>query len=149
MSVWIPTVVRSQSRQEVQRQYSASHQVERQRLILAILPFAVASLYLPPLLCLGLGLANAILETVGLRLMNHLDPQHQPGRYVLMLASFSLSQVVFTVVPALIWQNPDGFAKAFATAMYFVNLVHLATVRAVHCREGELVQPQTVLVELE
>ena len=132
MSVWIPTVVRSQSRQEVQRQYSASHHVERQRLILAILPFAVASLYLPPLLCLGLGLANAILETVGLRLMNHLDPQHQPGRYVLMLASFSLSQVVFTVVPALIWQNPDGFAKAFATAMYFVNLVHLATVRAVH-----------------
>ena len=132
MSVWIPTVVRSQSRQEVQRQYSASHQVERQRLILAILPFAVASLYLPPLLCLGLGLAHAILETVGLRLMNQLDPQHQPGRYVLMLASFSLSQVVFTVVPALIWQNPDGFAKAFAVGMYFVNLVHLATVRAVH-----------------
>ena len=64
--------------------------------------------------------------------MNQLDPQHQPGRYVLMLASFSLSQVVFTVVPALIWQNPDGFAKAFAVGMYFVNLVHLATVRAVH-----------------
>ena len=132
MPVWLLTYVMSQSSQEVDRQYRACRLVETRRLVLAMVPFAVAALYLPPMLCLGCAIVQALLETVGLRLMRGLNPKTQVLRYCLMLLAYSVSQFIFNGIPALIWQNPDGFAKSFAIGMFFVNLIHLATVRAVH-----------------
>ncbi len=132
MPVWLLDYAMSQSSLEVDRQYRACRLVEARRMLLALVPFAVAALYLPPLLCLAAAAAQTVLETLGLRLMRDANPQRQTRRYLLMLLTYSVSQVTYNGTAAVIWQNVDGFAKAFAIAMFFVNLIHLATVRAVH-----------------
>ena len=132
MPVWLLNFIRSQSRHELWLQYDTSRRVEVNRLVLAFVPFAVAALYLPPWMCLVLALLNAVFETAGLRLMKNLDPPAQPGRYVLMMAAYLTSQIVFGSISALVWQSADSFAKSFAIGVFLVNLVHLSTVRTVH-----------------
>ena len=132
MPIWLQEFVKSQNREELCLQYDTCRRVETNRLILAMVPFVVAALYLPVWLCLGLLVMDLVLETAALRLLKRLDPQSQPGRYVLMLATYAAAQIACGSISALVWQNPDGFAKSFAIGVFLVNMVHLSTVRAVH-----------------
>ena len=132
MSNWLHTFAKSQSRKELALQYDTCAGVETNRLILALVPFAIAALYLPLWVCVGLAVLDTILETAALRQLKRLDPTLRPGRYVLMLATYAGGQVVYGTISALVWQNPDSFAKSLAVGIFLINLVHLSTVRTVH-----------------
>ncbi len=123
---------KSQSRDEIAQQYAVSIKIEPQRLVLALLPFAIASIYVSPWFCMTLALICTLLENQGLRLLDKLDPAVQPKRYLTSLSMYALAQVLFNLVVVLIWQEVDGYAKPFAVGMYFVNLIQLSTVRSVH-----------------
>jgi signal transduction histidine kinase/CheY-like chemotaxis protein len=132
MYSWFWAFAKTQSRDEVQRQYGAAIRLEPSRFVLALVPFGVAAIFISPWLCLVLAFLNSGIEVVAIRLLGRVDPPNQLGRYFGMLALFATSQSIFMLVPAIVWQDPDGFAKSFAVGMYFVNLIHLATVRTVH-----------------
>lgn len=132
MLSWFVSFAQRQSREEIARQHGVITSMERRRRLLTLLPFVVATLYLPPWLCLVLMVVDTCTEMIGIRLLADLDPAREPRQYFLALASFVLSQVTFMVVPGLIWQDPDDFAKAFAVGLFLVNLVHLSTLRTVH-----------------
>ena len=128
---WIDFAGR-QSREEVRRQFGVISRMEVQRSMMALLPFAIAALYIPAWLCIVLAALNFSLERVGFRLLDDLDPPRAPGRYFLAIAAYSVSQVVYMAVPALAWQVPDDFAKAFAVGVFLINVAHLSTIRTVH-----------------
>jgi signal transduction histidine kinase/CheY-like chemotaxis protein len=132
MPNWLLDFAKSQSRSELSLQYDTCRGVETNRLILAVVPFAIAAIYLPFWLCAGLAVLNAILETMALRMMKGLEPPARPGRYLRMLATYAAAQVVYGSIYAMVWQNPDSFAKSLAIGIFLVNLVHLSTVRTVH-----------------
>ena len=121
-----------QSRDEVQRQFGVINRMEARRRLLAVLPFIIAMLFLPVWICVTLGVASAWLEVAGIRILGQVDPPREPDRYLLALGHFAASQVAYMLIAALVWQDPDPFAKAFALGMFLLNLVHLATVRTVH-----------------
>ena len=132
MSNWLYDFAKSQSRKEIALQYDTCAGVETNRLILAMVPFAIAALYLPFWMCVGLAVIDAILETAGLRLLKNLDPPAQAGRYLMMMVAYAGAQIVYGSIYAMVWQNPDSFAKSLAVGIFLVNLVHISTVRTVH-----------------
>ena len=132
MSNWLHRYAQTQSRAELALQYDTCAGVETNRLMLAMVPFAIAAIYLPLWLCVVLAALDAILETSGLRLLKQVDPPTQPGRYLLMLAGYAGGQIVYGAIYAVVWQNPDSFAKSLAVGIFLVNLVHISTVRTVH-----------------
>jgi signal transduction histidine kinase/CheY-like chemotaxis protein len=132
MHVRLLNFARSQSSEELALQHETCRRVERDRLILAVVPFAVAALYLPLWICLVLLVLDIAFETAGIRLLKGQDPQARPKRYFLMLAAYGAAQVAYNAVAILVWQNPDSFAKSFAVGVFVINLVHLSTVRTVH-----------------
>jgi signal transduction histidine kinase/ActR/RegA family two-component response regulator len=129
---WCFEFARTQSREELARQFSASDRIEGRRRILSLMPFVFAALYLPLWICVVLGIADSITEIIGLRLLKKVDPPRQPGQYILCLALFAVSQAIYMTMATLIWQCPEEFAKAYAVGAYLINLVHLSTVRTVH-----------------
>ncbi|MBC7478577.1 MAG: response regulator [Pseudorhodobacter sp.] len=122
----------SQSAEEVRRQAVLVNRIEIRRRSLAALPFMAGMIFLPPLICLALAVANGVLELLALRLLNSTDPARQPRRYLGMLALFGLANVAHMMLPALAWQLDDPFSKAYAIGAIMVNIVHVATVRTVH-----------------
>ncbi len=128
---WLEFAAR-QSQVEVQRQFSVINQMAPRRRLLSLLPYAVATIYLPVWLCLALMVLDAGLERAGINLLADLDPPRQPRRYLVALAAFAAAQFCYLLVPALIWQIPVPYARAFAVAMFMINLLHLSTVRSVH-----------------
>ena len=132
MPNWLHTFAKTRSRTELALQYDTCAGVERNRLILAVVPFVVAALYLPWWLCAGLAVLDTILETSAIRQLKQADPALHPGRYLLMLATYAAGQAVYGSISALVWQDPDDFAKSLAVGVFLINLVHLSTVRTVH-----------------
>ena len=129
---WCLEFAARQSHEEVLRQFNVINRKEGRRRLLSLLPFAIAALYLPGWLCLLLMVLDIWLEVIGIRILGDVDPARQPRRYLVALGCFMLSQTMYMVVPALVWQSPDEFAKAFAVGLFLINLVHLSTVRTVH-----------------
>ena len=122
----------AQSIEELRRQYRVIHRIEARRRVLALLPFAIAAIFLPAWLCLALMIVDTALELIGVKLLGEVDPPNQPGRYLLVLTIFVVSQFAYMTVPAVLWHDPDPYAKAFAVGMLLVNVVHLSTIRSVH-----------------
>ena len=96
------------------------------------MPFGIASLYLPGWLCLALMVANGLFELAGFRLLARLDPRRTPGRYLYAIAAYTGSQISYMMIPALVWQVDDPYAKALAVGFFLVNVIHLSTIRTVH-----------------
>ena len=132
MWVWWLEFAARQSQVEVQRQFSVINQMETRRRLLVLLPYAIAAIYLPGWLCLALMVLDTGLARVAIGILGDVDPPRQPKRYLAALAAFAASQFCYILVPALIWQVPDPYAKAFAVGMFMINLVHLSTIRTVH-----------------
>ncbi len=129
---WWLEFAKTQSREELARQSGAVSRVESHRLILAFVPFGISAMYLPFWFCTAMAVLNAVTERYAIGLLARVNPVSQPRLYVRMLAVFVFGQIIYSIIPAMLWQNPDGFAKSFAIGMFFVNLIHLATVRSVH-----------------
>ena len=132
MGKWFLDFAGRQSQDEVKHQFTVIDRLGGRRRILSLLPFALATLFLPAWLCLVLWIVDTGLEISGIVLLRKVAPEREPRRYLLALACFAGSQSTYMVVPALVWQNPDPFAKALAVGLFLINLVHLATVRTVH-----------------
>ena len=122
----------NQSRAEVHRQFAVSNLMEVQRRLLALLAFALASIFLPIWICAVLAVIDTACEMLALRIMRDVDPPSQPGRYLAMLACFSLAGASYCMVPVLVWQLDDPFSKAYAVGTTILTLVQLSTVRTVH-----------------
>ncbi len=129
---WCLAFAAGQSQDELQRQFGVVKQVEGQRRLLALLPFAISALYLPVWIALTLMVLNLCLEVVAQRLLGRTNPQREPHAYLLMLACFGLSQICYMLAPALAWLHPDVFAKAYAVGAFLISIVHIATIRTVH-----------------
>ena len=129
---WWHEFAARQSRDEVQRQYGVINELEPHRRVLVLLPFAVSALYASPWLCLVLAVLCSMAELIGIGLMRQLDPGAQPGRYFASLGSLIASQVFYMAAAVLVWQHPEGLAKAVAVGAFFVNLINLSTARSVH-----------------
>ncbi len=129
---WWGNFAIEQSRAEIARQYGVMQQVEIRRRVLALLPFVIALLFLPAWLCIVTAILVTVLEWVGFNRLGEVDPAEQPQLYLGTLACYALAQIAYMTIPALIWQNPDPIAKAFAIGMFLINLVHLSTIRTVH-----------------
>lgn len=121
-----------QSLDEVARQFSVVRQSETARRVLAMVAFASAVIFLPWGLCLTMFVVECAGEFVGFHLMKTADPQNRPQAYIAMLASYLVSQIGYCVLPVLIWQLPDPFAKAYAVGAMLVTLMHVASIRTVH-----------------
>lgn len=121
-----------QPREEIAHQYGVIARMETDRRVLSAVAFLASAVFLPfwaVILLFGLDMAA---EYAGFRLLSGLDPQANPRRYLMMLASYAASQAIYCVMPALCWQLDDGMAKAYAVGTTLVSLMHIATVRTVH-----------------
>jgi signal transduction histidine kinase/CheY-like chemotaxis protein len=121
-----------QPRDEVARQFGVIARIESDRRVLTVIAFASSAVFLPVWLWALLCMLDLGLEILGLRLLQDLDPLHDPGRYLAMLGAYGLSQMVYCVVPVLCWQLEDPMAKSLAVGLLLVSLIHICTVRTVH-----------------
>lgn len=64
-------------------------------------------------------------------MLGKVEPATRPYAYMMTLGYFAAAQIVYMILPILIWFQPDPFAKACAAAMYMITR-HISTVRAVH-----------------
>ncbi len=123
---------KSQPAEEIRRQSALSDHIEIRLRVMVLLPFATGALFISPMICALLAAANLMLDVAGGRLMNHVDPQRQPLRYLMALTLLAGSNLAYVLVPALTWQVEDPFSKAFAMGAIMVNILHVAAVRTVH-----------------
>lgn len=126
----------SQPREEIARQFSVVHRIERQRRLLLLVPFVVGAVFLPVWVCVLLFALDTASEVAGYRLLRGLDPEAQPRRYLTMLACYVAAQVSYCLMPVLCWQMDLPMTHAFAVGATMVTLVHLTTVRTVHLPLG-------------
>lgn len=132
MLAWGLDLASRQSREEVQRQFGVMDRLEAHRRPLSLIPFLVAAIWMPLWACMVLMVLCTWLEAVGFNAMRRVQTPESNKDYLFSMACFAAAQIVYMMVPALVWQDPDSIAKAFAVGVYMINLTHLATARTVH-----------------
>lgn len=118
--------------EELTHQFDLMDRFETERRILSVIPFAIASLWLPVWLCLALVIPYLWVEFLAFGLLRRAARRQDRRSHRLSLLGYFLSSVLFLTIPALTWQAVDGYAKAFSLGVLMVNLNHIATIRAVH-----------------
>ena len=136
MFPFVTQFARAQDKQELQRQFDVAIEKEVERRILALIAFLMAAMFLPLAVCAALAVVDTLAEMLGMYLLRRQDPARHPGRYIAMMCCFLAAQISYCIIPALIWQMENPFAKAYAVGATMVTLIQLSTVRAVHLPLG-------------
>lgn len=124
--------LRRQDAQEIARQRDLLEGMQATRLVLTVIAYALAAIFLPVRICALLCVIDVGAEIIGLRAMRRLMPKTQMLRYGITLLSVVVAEFCYSFAAALIWQMDTNYSKALAVAMVSLSLVQLTTVRTIH-----------------
>ena len=126
------TYLRKQDPEEISRQHELLAGLQVVRMVLTVVAYGLAVMFLPFWLCAILSAIDVAAETIGLRAMRNLNPAKQLWRYGVTLACVVVAEVCYSFAAALIWQIDGTYSKALAVAMVCLSLMQLTSVRTVH-----------------
>ncbi len=121
-----------QDMDEIARQRALLAGTEPTRMVLTVLAYGLALIFLPFWFCAVLCVIDVAAEMLGLRAMRNLNPAKHLLCYGATLICVAVAEFCCSFAATVIWQMDTSYSKALAVAMVSLSLVQLTTVRTIH-----------------